>query len=131
MREFTQELRSRGLKLALLSNAGLSLRAVLQAWELVPLFDCVVISAEVGMRKPDPAIYRHASDCLEIPPEACLFVDDREGNVNAALELGMHAVRFESVARCGRPSTVCWVCVQADNIAELTGGCRRSIRRGA
>ncbi len=97
MREFTQELRSRGLKLALLSNAGLSLRAVLQTWELVPLFDCVVISAEVGMRKPDPAIFRHAADCLEVPAASCLFVDDREGNVNAALELGMQAIRFESL----------------------------------
>ncbi len=97
LRELVAELKQRGLRLALLSNDRSTLRGRLDGWGLTPLFDCVVVSAEVGMRKPDAAIYRHAADCLALPPEACLFVDDWDGNVAAARALGMQAVRFESL----------------------------------
>lgn len=53
------------------------------------LFDGVVISAEVGLRKPDPAIYRHALDLLGLRPQECAFVDDIERNVRAAADLGI------------------------------------------
>lgn len=52
-------------------------------------FDALVISGEVGMRKPDPAIYRHACDAIGLAPDACAFVDDLERNVEAARMLGM------------------------------------------
>jgi putative hydrolase of the HAD superfamily len=97
MRELIAETRARGFRVALLSNERRSLRATLERWDLAPLFDCIVISAEVGLRKPDPAIFRHAAQGLALPTETCLFVDDREGNVLAAREVGMHALRFESI----------------------------------
>jgi putative hydrolase of the HAD superfamily len=95
--ELIAETRARGLRVALLSNERLSLRTTLERWHLAPLFDCIVISAEVGMRKPDPAIYRHAAEGLALPAGTCVFIDDREGNVLAAREVGMHALRFESL----------------------------------
>jgi putative hydrolase of the HAD superfamily len=97
MRELIAETRARGFRVALLSNERLSLRARLEHWDLASLFDYIVISAEVGMRKPDPAIYRRAAEGLALPAETCVFIDDREGNVLAAREVGMHALRFESI----------------------------------
>jgi putative hydrolase of the HAD superfamily len=60
------------------------------------LFELVVDSAFVGLRKPDPAIYRLTCDRLGVGPEACLFVDDVEVNCTAAEEFGMTAVLYRS-----------------------------------
>jgi putative hydrolase of the HAD superfamily len=56
------------------------------------LFDAVVISGEVGMRKPDPRIYGLAAERLGLPPERCVFVDDLPGNLKPAREIGMATV---------------------------------------
>jgi HAD superfamily hydrolase (TIGR01509 family) len=53
------------------------------------------VSCKTGLRKPDPAAYRGAADALEVSPEACIFVDDREENCAAARALGMDAIRFD------------------------------------
>ncbi len=53
------------------------------------LFDAVVISGEVGLRKPDPAIFALAADRLNLSAAACVFVDDLDTNVRAAEEAGM------------------------------------------
>jgi putative hydrolase of the HAD superfamily len=59
---------------------------------LEELFDAWVISSEVGLRKPDPAIYELAADRLGLPPAACVFVDDLPGNLKPARALGMATV---------------------------------------
>jgi putative hydrolase of the HAD superfamily len=56
------------------------------------MFDAVVISAEVGMRKPEERIFRHAVEQLGLEPEECVFVDDLEANVTAAETIGMTGV---------------------------------------
>jgi putative hydrolase of the HAD superfamily len=56
------------------------------------LFDQVVISGEVGLRKPDPAIFEHALDLIGLPPGECAFIDDIEHNVHAAERLGIVGV---------------------------------------
>jgi putative hydrolase of the HAD superfamily len=56
------------------------------------LFDAVVISAEVGMRKPEPRIFRHAAELLGLLPEECIFIDDIRANVTAAEQLGFTGV---------------------------------------
>lgn len=82
-------------RVAILSNADASLPSRLRdGLGIHDLFDDVVCSAEVGLAKPDPAIYRLAAARLELPPEACAFVDDAEANVAAAREVGMTAVLF-------------------------------------
>lgn len=55
-------------------------------------FDTVVISAEVGLRKPDPAIWLLACDRLGLSPGECVFVDDLQRNLDVAAELGMATV---------------------------------------
>jgi putative hydrolase of the HAD superfamily len=62
------------------------------------LFDGVVISGDVGLRKPDPRIYELGAEAVGLPPSACVFVDDLPGNLKPARELGMatvHHVRAE------------------------------------
>ena len=62
------------------------------------IFDAVVISSEVRMRKPDPEIFRHALDLVGLPPQECAFVDDIEHNVRAAEELGIVGVHHTDAA---------------------------------
>lgn len=62
------------------------------------LFDAVVISGDVGMRKPEPDIYRYAAEQLGVPPEQCVFVDDLVVNVRGASAVGMHAVHHTEPA---------------------------------
>jgi putative hydrolase of the HAD superfamily len=99
MIEFVRELRGRGLRAALLTN---NVREWEPLWraklpELDELFELVVDSAFVGLRKPDPAIYELTLERLGgVSAEECVFVDDLEHNCEAARALGMAAVRFES-----------------------------------
>lgn len=60
------------------------------------LFDAVVISGEVGLRKPDPAIFTLAAGRLGLPPADCVFVDDLDVNVRAAEAGGMAGVHHRS-----------------------------------
>jgi putative hydrolase of the HAD superfamily len=99
MIEYIGELRGRGLRAALLTN---NVREWEPLWraklpELDDLFEVVVDSAFVGLRKPDPAIYTLTLERLGgVAPEACVFVDDLELNCEAARALGMAGVRFVS-----------------------------------
>ncbi len=80
-------------KVSVLSNADRSLRGRLEREpEVFCLFDDVVVSAEVGMAKPEPEVFRLAARRLGIGPAECVFVDDWDVNVNAAREVGMTAV---------------------------------------
>jgi len=66
------------------------------------LFDTVVLSGEVGMRKPEEAIFLHAAQTLGLPPDECVFVDDMPANVAAAQALGMTGVLHTETASTAR-----------------------------
>ena len=98
MIDFMGDLRGRGLRMALLTN---NVREWEPHWraklpELDEIFEVVVDSAFVGMRKPDPEIYRLTLERLGggIEPADCVFVDDVDVNCEAAEALGMRAVHF-------------------------------------
>lgn len=57
------------------------------------IFDGVVISSEVGLRKPDPAIYELGARSIGVEPAACVFVDDLGGNLKPAAALGMATIK--------------------------------------
>jgi putative hydrolase of the HAD superfamily len=79
----------------LLSNATELLPQLLrERYGIDRLFDVQVISALVGLAKPDPAIFRLALERMVTSPEATIFVDDYERNVSAAAELGIQAIHF-------------------------------------
>jgi putative hydrolase of the HAD superfamily len=94
-----RDAKSRGYRMALLTN---NVREWEPQWRaMVPvdeIFELIVDSAYVGMRKPEPEIYELTVERLGdgIGPPDCLFVDDVEHNIYAARELGMQAVHFQS-----------------------------------
>jgi len=94
-------------RLALCSNALPGLAAYLHESQLASLFDVIVISALVGLRKPDPRIYRVTAGRLGLPIEACLLVDDKERNVLAAQAEGMPAMVFRSASGLEAPLHAC------------------------
>jgi putative hydrolase of the HAD superfamily len=96
MLSLLRQVRGAGLKTALLSNSwGVG---IYPADVLAELFDAVVISAEVGMRKPEERIFRHATGLLGLDPAECVFIDDIEANVQAAEALGMTGVLHTGAA---------------------------------
>jgi putative hydrolase of the HAD superfamily len=92
--ERVRTLRHEGYKLGLVTN---NVREGSAMWRsLVPvdeLFDAVVDSSEVGMRKPNPAIYHHALELLGgVAPEQAVFLDDSPGNVDGARRAGLKGI---------------------------------------
>jgi putative hydrolase of the HAD superfamily len=89
----TLRLRADGYRTAMITNNVLEFRDYWRS--LIPLdelFDVVIDSSEVGMRKPDPRIFALALDHLGVPPAAGVFLDDYPGNVVAARAAGMEAI---------------------------------------
>ena len=98
MIDFMRELRGRGFRMALLTN---NVREWEPQWraklpEIDEIFEVVVDSAFVGMRKPDREIYELTLERLGdgIAPPECVFIDDVDVNCEAARELGMRAVHY-------------------------------------
>ena len=89
------DIKRRGYRMALLTN---NVREWEPLWRsLLPvdkIFELIVDSAFVGMRKPEQEIYDLTLERLGVPARSCLFVDDVELNCDAALELGMTVVHF-------------------------------------
>ena len=96
MVEYIRSLRTH-VKTALLSNAWDDLRGVLtESWKIADAFDEIVISAEVGIAKPDPRIYQLLLERLLVSPEEAVFVDDFSENIQGARSVGLHTIRFQS-----------------------------------
>ena len=95
--ELARQLRCAGVRTALLSNMQPDMLAFVRVrhpW--LQEFDPRVISCEVAEAKPEPAIFKLAAELLQLSPRECLFVDDREANVEGARRVGMRAMHFES-----------------------------------
>jgi putative hydrolase of the HAD superfamily len=82
-------------RLAILSNLELGqFEAINKLWRLAQFFETAVISCEIGLRKPDPEIFRYLLNKLGLNSQDCLFIDDLDNNVEAAKKLGFATVRF-------------------------------------
>jgi epoxide hydrolase-like predicted phosphatase len=91
--------RAAGRTTAVLSNSfGSGGYDMYAGYGLDALFDAVVISDRVGMRKPDEDIYRLTVKTLGVDPASCVFVDDTAENLPTAAALGMAVVHFTDVA---------------------------------
>ena len=90
-------LRDDGYRTGLVTN---NVKEASKQWrEMVPvdeLFDVIIDSSEVGMRKPNPAIFRHALGLLGVPPEGAVFLDDAPGNVAGAEAAGLHGILVDA-----------------------------------
>lgn len=108
--ELVERARAKGVLVAALSNSwGTGEYDPYDGWGLDEMFDAVVISDQVHLRKPDPAIFLLTAEKLGLAPSECLFVDDTEHNLPGAAGLGMGTLFFT-----GAPGEV-------DEIERLTG----------
>jgi epoxide hydrolase-like predicted phosphatase len=86
--------RAAGIRTGLISNSWGTRRYPVEL--LSELFDGIVISGEVGMRKPAPEMYALGAERIGVEPERCVFVDDLPFNLEPAAELGMATVRHRA-----------------------------------
>lgn len=94
MYELVEELKSKGYRLYLLSNASLRQH---EYWPRVPasrFFDGTLISADVKLVKPQPEIYRLLCQRFSLLPEECFFIDDVPANVEGAFYCGIDGAVF-------------------------------------
>lgn len=101
-KESLLQLKEEGFQLGLISNWDASARTVLAETGLAPLFDCVVISSEVGTEKPNPQIFLHALSQLGLSSQQTLYVGDNYyDDVIGARRVGMDAVVINRFGRFG------------------------------
>src|ERR1700684_3048197 len=94
MIDAVRQVRASGYRTALLTNISSEGEAIFtKLFPVDELFDVVIASSKVGMRKPDPAIYELTCARLGVAPERCLFIDDLLCNVEAADALGMQTIQ--------------------------------------
>ncbi|MEV0233182.1 HAD family phosphatase [Nonomuraea sp. NPDC050786] len=89
MYDMLRDVRKNGVKTCLVSNSW-SNEYPRHDWD--EFFDAVVISGEVGMRKPEPRIFHHALEQIGLGGEECVFIDDIEANILAARALGIAGI---------------------------------------
>jgi putative hydrolase of the HAD superfamily len=90
-------IRNRGLRTALISDCTHELPAFLPSLPVAPLLDVRIYSVELGVCKPDPAIYLAACDQLGVAPEECVYIGDGGSHeLSGAAAVGMTAVRLNA-----------------------------------
>ncbi len=100
MLAWQEQLKKRGLLTGILSNMGDSVLASLEKhFDWLPRFDVLVWSFQLGLVKPDPAIYRYLLGKLGTRPEETFFIDDRHANVEGARALGIRAMEFTTIGK--------------------------------
>ncbi len=121
MLDWLGQLHAAGIKTGLLSNMPWDLANYVRAnFEWLEKFSFKALSAEVGMIKPDAAIYEHTLRGLGVSAEEALFIDDREPNVRAARALGMRAIQFRSIEQLKRELEVMGFPVLPATSAEVS-----------
>jgi putative hydrolase of the HAD superfamily len=100
MAEAVARARTAGIRVGVITNSwGTAPYDPYAAYQLNQRFDAVVISSQVGLRKPEPAIYRLAADELAVPLGGTVFVDDIAANLQPAKELGMAVIHHVDPGR--------------------------------
>ncbi len=91
---FVHTLRDEGHTTGLLSNDSLALLDKLHRLQIDGLFDPLVISAQIGVMKPDALAFQKILDQLQRPANETIFIDDMPANVAGAASLGIHSLRY-------------------------------------
>ena len=97
--EFIRSLRPR-YKTALVSNAWSDSHESFVRHGICDVMDAIIISAEVGVMKPDPRIFEIAAERLQVQTRECIFVDDKEDNLQGARRAGMTPIQFRNTDQC-------------------------------
>ena len=97
MLKVVELLKQNGYKVGIVSNVIAEHAAVLERVNFYSQFEPCVLSCNIGVRKPQPDIYRMAVKMSGVSLRSCLFIDDSPVNVQAAQELGMNGLVFSSI----------------------------------
>jgi epoxide hydrolase-like predicted phosphatase len=92
--DYIRELRKHDIQIALLCNATAHLKKRLEEFGVQDIFDHVLISAEIGVMKPDPTAFRVALQALGTAPQETIYVDDSYINVRAAQSVNLDTILF-------------------------------------
>jgi len=111
--------RERGWKLAIVSNWDERLRPLLQKLELTGHFDAVVVSHDVGVTKPSPAIFQRVAADLEVPAETILHIGDSAmEDCHGARSAGLHGLLLDRKGRGTEPDAVRSLAAVLDFVAR-------------
>jgi putative hydrolase of the HAD superfamily len=100
VRNIAEELKRRGFRLALVSNESRGgMNAKIQKFRLADLFEKVYCSANMGISKPDPALFSYILSDTKTGPREAILIDDQEANIKVAREIGMEAIHFKNAAQ--------------------------------
>lgn len=97
MYELVAELQNHGCIVGMLSNIDTRRAGIVRVLGLYDPFKPCILSCEIGIEKPDYQAYQVLVDVLDVKPERIIFVDNQRENVDAAVDLGINAIFFESV----------------------------------
>jgi putative hydrolase of the HAD superfamily len=89
-----RDLESAGQRLAVLSNMPFEVARAIAGWPVARHFEQLLFSCDFGEVKPDRRYFGQALGRLGVPAHEVTFIDDRQENVTAAAQLGMHAIKF-------------------------------------
>jgi putative hydrolase of the HAD superfamily len=103
--DLLRRLRTRYLLYLLSDTNEIHFGYVRERLGLLRIFQEFIVSYQVGAMKPDPRIYQEALRRSDLPARSCVFVDDRPGNIEGAIRVGMHAVLFQSPEQCAAELT--------------------------
>lgn len=100
MIDLVKELKSHhALKVVVISNEGRELTEHrIKTFKLTSFVDYFIVSCFIGVRKPDRQVYRIALDMVQVSPEECVYLEDRELFVEMANGMGIKAIRHQNVA---------------------------------
>lgn len=120
------ELRARGLKLGLLSDADCDEVAAWPASPLAPRFDCALFSCHTGLRKPEPVFYLRLAEKLAVDPKDCLYVGDGRSDEHlGARAVGMTPVLMTRYLARYRPERIALLAPRCQyvvgSVAEVVG----------
>lgn len=93
---FAFKLKKKGYKIAILSDQWHLSKEALIKPKYLKKFNVSVISCDVGMRKPNPKIYKLILKKLNVPAKNCLFIDNQQWNIIPAKKLGMKTILFKN-----------------------------------
>jgi len=91
-------IKAAGFRLGILSNMGFGVLDYMRPrFPWLAQFDYLTFSCDLGIVKPDPAIYLHTVKKLGVAPDQALFIDNLETNITGAQAVGLHAALFQNV----------------------------------
>jgi len=97
MRELIEKIKAQGIQVALLSNTNWHRGRFIEKMGGYNLFDPILLSCHLGVKKPKREIYQVLLEHLACPAKDCLFIDNREENIRAGKKSGLDGIVFTSV----------------------------------